>query len=194
METKLIQSNPNRRPETGLESTKALPSYSDMKGSSWMISYRFSDQPEPRHDEEGSPRRTYYAGKLALYFRPDGYTEILSHEPISTKKSTISISKCWGWDVERSNQDEKEYVLFSINVGNLPESNGVVRFYLQARQERIGNVICLKEGTVTVKQDYLDAQKMPSMWGVFNPRGILAQFQACGNFVATPMQNLKVTR
>lgn len=145
----------------------------DMKDSIWSFSYRFSDQPD---DAE---QRSFYSGKVTLSFRGDGYTDLVHLE---ARNQDHQILKVWGWDVERSNDDGKDYLLFSMDV-QLPDDKKE-RFYWQARQVQEGSgAIRLEEGTVTIKQDIVEAKKTPGMWGLFSPRGILAQFRYVGDFV-----------
>jgi len=174
-------------PRRAPEKTEAPPPvYSSMNDSVWVLSYRFASKPEPKDDEEEAPRRDFFGGKLTLHFRSDGFTDIASHEPGPGK--ALSIEKAWGWDVETSNDDDKEYLIFSID-GILPETNAKQRFYFQARQDRErDDSIVLKEGTVTVKQDVSEAG---SRWGLFSPKGILAEFRYVGDFAARPTRIAK---
>jgi len=175
----------------------------DMKDSEWTFSYRFSDRPDDDDEEAESgkdtspkPRRTFYSGKVGLKFRADGYTDLMFHEPRRTggdnDDNCVEIVKAWGWDVEPSDDDGKDYLLFSVDV-RLPPSKDdddlttePTRFYFQARQENSGSddspVLVLKEGTVTMKQDITKSKSgPPGFWGM---RGILASFRYVGDFVA----------
>ena len=168
------------------------PVYRDAKDSVWTFSYRFAAMPEKKDDkkESSSPSTPVpkFSGKLTLWFRPDGYTDLVQHEPSSTAGPALDIVKAWGWDLETSTEDEKDYVLFSIDA-LVPDTdnNRKERFYFQARQEKDSTTgaIVLKEGTVTVKQDVTE-QGGPSLWGLFSPKGILARFMYTGDFVAKP--------
>lgn len=156
------------------------PGYKDIKDSIWEFSYRFADRPES--DDDDAHGRIVYSGKVSLKFRDDGYTDLLSQKP---RKNGIEITKAWGWDVEVSNDDDKEYIMFSIDAST-PERGELQRYYFQARLERTNDIISLKEGTVTVKQDVVDSKTSAGVWGLFSPRGILAQFRYVGDFVASP--------
>jgi hypothetical protein len=158
--------------------------YKSMEDSKWILSYRFSDRPEPK-DDSTSVKRDFYSGKLSLLFRADGYTDILSHESAST--APISVVKAWGWDVEKSSEEDKDYLLFSADVRLPKDKDLTARFYFQARQEVDRNgFISFREGTVTIKQDLAEAKKTPGLWGMFSPRGILAEFRYVGDFVIKP--------
>ena len=167
----------------------SLPVYKDVKDSIWTFSYRFSDQPEPK---EADPyvKRTFYTGRLCLKFRADGYTDIISHVPSSN--NALDIVKAWGWDLEPSNDDRKEYLLFSVDVV-VPGNDESRRFYFQTRQELERTCILLKDGTVTIKQDAADATSIPGRWGFFSPKGILAQFRYVGDFAVTKTLNSLLT-
>jgi hypothetical protein len=173
--------------------------------------------------EEQRRRRTFYSGKFTLKFKRDGYTDVLattmnvnngptsslssSSSPISkSRDNDIQIIKAWGWDKETSNEDNKEYLLWSMDIllpSTDPDSPGQrERFYFQARvddeNEKKNNgqptleakssssssKLSLKEGTVTVKKDV--AEKTSGWWGVFRIGGILSQFRYTGDFVARP--------
>jgi hypothetical protein len=154
-----------------------------IEDSVWTFTYRFSNEPESNKEDEAEAKpRDFYRGKLTVKFRADGFTDIVAQEPGETSKA-LSIVKTWGWDTEASSEDKKEYLLFSADI-KLPK-DGQERFYLQARQEREGDAIVLKEGTVTVKRDVNDSSS-PGFWGVFSGKGILAQFRYVGDFVAKP--------
>jgi hypothetical protein len=177
LESKLSPSRTTRRNEE--PAAKPAPVYKTMDDSIWTFSYRFSDQPEP-NDNENTPKRDFYSGKLTLLMQSDGYTSILSHE--EQGMSGLKILKAWGWDVEKSNDnetDDTDYLLFSVDV-EVP-SVGKEKFYFQASQLVSDAGISLKEGTVTVK-----ASASRAGWGLFSPAGILAQFRYVGDFVAKP--------
>lgn len=167
-----------------------IPVCKRIEDSVWTFTYRFSSQPESSDEEEQAKPRVFFGGKLSVKFRADGFTDIVAHETGDASKA-LSIVKTWGWDTEYSNQDETEYLLFSVDI-KVPETKidkaGQERFYLQARQEREGDAIVLKEGTVTVKRDVNDSAS-PGFWGVFSGKGILAQFRYVGDFVAKPSRS-----
>mmetsp|Transcript_19038 Transcript_19038/g.24508 ORF Transcript_19038/g.24508 Transcript_19038/m.24508 type:complete len:165 (-) Transcript_19038:174-668(-) len=140
----------------------------------------FSEKPAPKDDKEDIEPSSRFGGKLTVFFKSDGYTEIISHKPSKDDKA-LKMVKAWGWDVENSNEDDKDYLLFSVDV-QLPDGKKE-KFYMQARQESESNSIFFQEGTVTVKQD---VSKSGSRWGLFSPQGILAEFRFVGNFVARP--------
>mmetsp|Transcript_2133 Transcript_2133/g.3278 ORF Transcript_2133/g.3278 Transcript_2133/m.3278 type:complete len:120 (+) Transcript_2133:654-1013(+) len=115
---------------------------------------------------------------------------MISHdEGQSSAVAEAEIVKVWGWDEEVSQEDDKRYVLFSMDVNtNQPQSPQ--RVYFQARIDSVNNndqEIVLKEGTVTIKQDLAETKKMMN-FGFFSPKGILAQFRYVGDFVAKPAQ------
>ena len=189
---------------------------SEVEDSIWTISYRFSSQPEAeddnRNDESSSftpvqqqqtrqLRRTFYSGKVTLKFKNDGYTEVIAAENENySSKDVLQIVKAWGWDKEISNEDNKEYLLWSMDVRfpttdpDLPDQQE--RLYFQARvdDENQGrtsqspssssSILSLKDGTVTVKKDV--AEKTSGWWGVFRVGGILTRFRYTGDFVARP--------
>ena len=183
LEAKLRASSAEAKPA---QPNEILPiiSYIDMKDSVWTFSYRFSDRPESDEGNQGAvAKRDFFAGKLCLKFRSDGFTDLVAHTP---QREGTEVTKVWGWDLERSNDDDKEYILFSLDA-KLPGKPKSQRFYFQARQDvDKGNLIALKEGTITIKQDLIDSRKTPGMWGFFSPRGILAQFRYVGDFIAKP--------
>ncbi|GAX10594.1 hypothetical protein FisN_14Lh095 [Fistulifera solaris] len=154
-----------------------MTSYKSMKDSTWTLTYRFVDRPESR-DVTSPSERNLYSGKLTVIFLNDGYSDVVRHE-----STNVKVQKVWGWDVERSNDDDNEYLLFSVDFV-LP-SIGKERFYFQARKsvDDIGN-ISLAEGTITVKLDVVDSKA--SRWSLFSPRGILAEFRAVGEFIGKP--------
>ena len=178
----------SRRPKETSSTVPAAVVCKTLPDSVWTFSYRFSDQPESRdkEKEEDDSKRVFYSGKLTLRLREDGYSEIISHEP-RAPGNTLDVLKAWGWDVEVSNEDQNDYLLFSVDM-NVPSNEGArkERFYFQARQESDDAGISLKEGTVTIKQDVVDSKRSPALWGLFPPRGILAEFRYVGDFVAKP--------
>ena len=177
---------------------KAIPSPVNkrLNDSTWSINYRFSSQPAKSSDdnsEDGSSEKAtmnvYYSGSFKIYFKSDGYSELVSHE--GTGGSTVEIVKAWGWDRETSNDDGLDYVLWSMDV-KLPKSDPQLpsqteRFYLQARVDQIEapqEGLSLKDGTVTVKQDVAD--RTGGVWGLFSVKGILTEFKYVGDFAARP--------
>ncbi len=169
---KTSNSTPSSKPKA-----PPITSYKSMKDSTWTLTYRFADRPESR-DVTSPFERNLYNGKLTVIFLNDGYSEVVRHE-----STNVKVQKVWGWDVERSNDDDNDYLLFSVDFV-LP-SIGKERFYFQARKsvDGIGN-ISLAEGTITVKQDVVDSKA--SRWSLFSPRGILAEFRAVGEFIGKP--------
>ena len=183
-EIEILESKLDRKPIIGNQMESAV-TYSSLTDSVWTLSYRFTSDPPPKDDAE--PRTTSkYSGKLTVKFRSDGYTDIIEHEPIG--ETALVISKAWGWDKETSNEDEKEYVLFSTDV-QLPVSDKAApnqerRFYWQARVDaESGGFLSLTDGSVTVKKDI---EPPGGFWGVLNAGGILAQFRHVGNFASKP--------
>eukprot|EP00534_Pseudo-nitzschia_fraudulenta_P016831 CAMPEP_0201250870 /NCGR_PEP_ID=MMETSP0852-20130820/65126_1 /ASSEMBLY_ACC=CAM_ASM_000632 /TAXON_ID=183588 /ORGANISM="Pseudo-nitzschia fraudulenta, Strain WWA7" /LENGTH=281 /DNA_ID=CAMNT_0047550349 /DNA_START=216 /DNA_END=1061 /DNA_ORIENTATION=- len=162
-----------------------------LEESSWTLSYRFSSQPSPKDDsKENESPKTFYSGKIDLLLKDDGYSEqiIAKAGKDNPNENDIKIIKVWGWDRETSNEDDLDYLLFSMDV-QFPKSdpdlsNQKERYYFQARveQENPATGIALKEGTITVKKDV--TEKTGGMWGFFNVAGILTEFRYCGDFVA----------
>jgi hypothetical protein len=115
----------------------------------------------------------------------------------STSSNDIKVVKIWGWDQETSNEDNMDYLLFSMDV-TFPDTDPDLpsqtqRYYFQARIDRdnnsssnnnINNNIVLRDGTITVKKDVAETTK--GRWGLFNVAGILSQFRYCGDFLAKP--------
>jgi hypothetical protein len=117
----------------------------DIANSIWIISYRFSDEPEQdttsdnnnNYNEEVLVRK-FYSGKVTVKFRKDGYTDIISQSSVgagttdSTNNiNTLHILKAWGWDIERGSgggsstdddDNDIDYILFSLDV-HLPSSS-----------------------------------------------------------------------
>ena len=198
------------------QATRVTPP-SEIEDSIWTISYRFSSQPEAENDNRNDEstsftpvqqqqtrqrRRAFYSGKVTLKFKNDGYTEVIdTGNENNNSKDVLQIVKAWGWDKEISNEDNKEYLLWSMDVRfpttdpDLPDQQE--RFYFQARvdDENQGrssssssssssSILSLKDGTVTVKKDV--AEKTSGWWGVFRVGGILSRFRYTGDFVARP--------
>ncbi len=166
-----------------ISSTKRRPTVTDLKDSTWTISYRFSSQ--PKDDDKEDILLPNYSGKVTLRLKADGYSEF-----ISSGNDTLQIAKIWGWDEEYSQEDQKQYLLLSMDV-LFPKSDpkfpdGKERFYFQARIDRgsTDGDIALKDGTITVKKDV--SEKTKGMWGLFQVAGILSQFRYVGEFVAKP--------
>jgi hypothetical protein len=162
--------------------------YADVANSTWRLSYRFCDEPKAseKDDKTTSRKRRFFGGGATLTFRSDGYTDLVSQE--AARQESAKIVKVWGWDVERSNDDDRDYILFSMDVELLQDDDvnrTKERFYFQARQEIDGTTkaISLAEGTVTLKRDVV---QKATRWGLFSPTGILAQFRYVGKFVAKP--------
>ena len=182
LETKLRASSPSGRPNP-VEAAAAPVVYRDVKDSVWTFSYLFAESPED--DTSSRVPVTKYGGKLTLYLRPDGYTDIVHHHPSAS--ISMDIVKAWGWDIETSAEDEQEYVLFSVDA-IIPSDGRKERFYFQARKDKgRDGEIRLQDGTVTMKQDVTETKDGSStFWGLFSPKGILARFTYVGNFVARP--------
>lgn len=169
-----------------------------LEGSIWTLSYRFSSEPTPKRENKNSnkaiadPPRVFYSGKVTILLKQDGYSELLEVE--NRKDATendIRVTKVWGWDKETSNEDDLDYLLFSMDVrfpASDPSSPDTTdRCYWQARIETDSTgdgSISLKEGTITIKKDVTESTG--GMWGLFNVAGILTEFRYCGDFVAKP--------
>lgn len=89
-------------------SSIVTPVYKIIGDSYWTFSYRFATEPESDDETTVSPK---YGGKLTLHLKSDGFTDLIAHEP-SVPNKALSVVKAWGWDLEKSEEDEKEYVLF----------------------------------------------------------------------------------
>jgi len=164
-----------------------------LEESIWTLSYRFSSQPSPKESDnsdnsESLEPKVFYSGKFDLLLKQDGYSEKIQ-QITEAKENDIEIVKIWGWDKETSNEDNLEYLLFSMDI-KFPKSDPDLssqteRYYFQARVEQdisADKSIALKEGTITVKKDV--TEKTGGMWGLFNVAGILTEFRYCGDFVA----------
>ena len=164
-----------------------------LEESKWILTYRFSSQPSPKDSEDDEiAAKEFYSGKINLLLKEDGYSEQITIQDASSKnKDDIQIEKIWGWDRETSNEDNLDYLLFSMDV-KFPASdpdlaNQAERYYFQARIEtETSGGIALKEGTITVKKDV--TEKTGGMWGFFNVAGILTEFRYTGDFVAKASQ------
>ena len=127
-----------------------------------------------------------------MQFKSDGYTAILNNHSDNTKIAP-TFEKVWGWDVETSNEDSLDYLLFSADVSlpispeskviNMPE-----RFYFQARVDTDkSNKISLQDGSVTVKRN-IESAMTGGWWGLFRGAdGILAEFRSVGEFRCKPV-------
>lgn len=162
-------------------------SYKDIRGSCWIMSYRFASDAVPKDNDN---KISYYNGKIKIELTPDGYTNLIECiEPREENTKRLQFKKFWGWDEEISNEDNLTYVLFSADI-QLPKTDSnysekPVRFYFQARvdkDDKSGN-ITLNDATVTLKKD---VQTPYGFWGFFSGQGILAQFRYCGNFLMKP--------
>lgn len=177
--------------ETKMKAPKK--SYTSLKDSEWVISYRFaSDAIKRDGSEDDQVKPIFYSGKVKISLSEDGYTNMMNSDDSTKDSSSLSgptFEKFWGWDEEISTEDELQYVLFSADV-LLPESDPnyvkkPVRFYFQAQVniDNKSNEITLSGGTVTLKKD---VESPGGFWGVFNGSGILAQFRYCGEFIMKP--------
>ena len=177
------------------DASTSEPQYTRLGGSLWTIQYRFSSQPKDEEDEDPSSGKPVilpnYSGKLTIRLREDGFTDIVRHEPMGIL-GTVEIRKVWGWDKEYSQDDDMDYLLFSMDVA-LPDTDPKLpsaeeRYYLQARvetdEQNKKNAITLKDGTVTCKKDV--AEKTEGLWSLFKVAGILSEFRYVGNFAARP--------
>lgn len=157
--------------------------------------YRFADEPESKAKEtqQNQSPRTFYTGKIQLQFRSDGYTDILNNSGItSTDTSQLDVEKVWGWDIETSNEDSLDYLLFSADIVLPPSKESKVinmpeRFYFQARVDKTkSDKISLQDGSVTVKRNIESGAG--GWWGLFRGAdGILAQFRDVGQFRCRPV-------
>ncbi|KAL7525709.1 hypothetical protein ACHAXR_001121 [Thalassiosira sp. AJA248-18] len=168
--------------------------YLDLRDSNWEITYRFANEPVSNNDDdddksENKPQRKFYSGKLQLQFRGDGYTDIVSPSGEVGTGSTAIFQKVWGWDLETSNEDSLDYLLFSADIALPPPISTSERFYFQARVDKEGkdkDVLSLQDGSVTVKRDV----ETPAGWGIFRgASSILAQFRQVGEFRCRPIPN-----
>lgn len=180
-EANALESNMDRKPKAVAD---AAVVYTSLKESMWTLTYRFASDPPSDEDDRAVSN---YSGKLTVKLLPDGYTELISHEPSGGADARLDVLKVWGWDKEFSNEDEKDYVLFSTNIrapaSDVAMANEELRFYWQARvdYDSTNRAISLADGTVTVKKD---VEPPGGFWGIFNGGGILAQFRYVGNFAA----------
>ena len=182
----------------------------DLKDSTWTISYRFTSQPNDTDQDSsnsscgsGASVLPSYSGKVTILLKADGYSELVATTAAAADTSPLEIVKVWGWDEEYSQEDQQQqYLLFSMDV-RLPKNsdsrlqefkNKEQRYYFQARIDRkkknsnnnnSGGEISLKDGTITVKKDV--AEKTQGRWGLFRVEGILTQFRYVGDFIAKPL-------
>ncbi|CAB9499954.1 expressed unknown protein [Seminavis robusta] len=186
METQLRAERGTSRPvvmDTIPEPRAPTIKYDKLPNSKWEIKYRFAEEPVKDRDEDAGPLE-YYRGKLVLHLRDDGYTDILSEEGGDDDDNRIRVTKIWGWDEELVQEDNTRYLLFSMDA-KTPNSSKL-RFYFQAKLEQESRTsIALKGGTVTIKQDLAEEQKMMA-FGFFSAKGILARFRYVGEFAASP--------
>ena len=174
-------------PTKGDAAPTPSPDVTKLSDSTWTISYRFSSQPKEDDEDSVIPN---YSGKMTVFFKGDGYSELKSMPDSSGAGDTkTSILKIWGWDEENSQEDNKQYLLFSMDV-QFPKSDpklpgAKARCYFQARIDKDSRgSLSLSEGTVTVKKDV--SEKTNGMWGLFQVAGILSQFRYVGDFIAKP--------
>lgn len=122
------------------------PKVTNLKDSTWTISYRFSSQPKDDNDDNNNIVLPNYSGKFTLLLKADGYSELQSQAPTTTNDQKLQITKVWGWDEEYSQQDQQNYLLFSMDV-QLPDSDPKLpkakeRYYFQAQiQKRVGLIL-----------------------------------------------------
>lgn len=185
-------------PKAPLASEQQAPvvANTQLEGSVWTVSYRFSSQPAPKDDntDNDAPPKIFYSGKLDILLKADGYSERIIRVPPTdgaAPTNDIEITKIWGWDRETSSEDDLDYLLLSMDVRfpesdpDAPDPKKTERYYLQARIESDGGGgLALKDGTITVKKDL--TEKTGGMWGLFNVAGILTEFRYCGDFAARP--------
>ncbi|KAL9190095.1 hypothetical protein ACHAXT_007306 [Thalassiosira profunda] len=167
--------------------------YTELGDSCWEITYRFANEPEAKEEKDAktdNPPRKFYGGKLQLQFKDDGYTDIISlGDTDSGGSNAATFQKVWGWDLETSEQDSLDYILFSADITLPPPISTSERFYFQARVDKEGkdkNTISLQDGSVTVKRDV--GSPGGGWWGIFRGAdGILAQFREVGGFRCKPV-------
>jgi hypothetical protein len=165
------------------------PYYSQLSGSYWDLSYRFS--PEPIQDQDENVR--FFSGKVRIHLRPDGYTDFLDHG-----EGDVQIKKFWGWDEEVSEEDKKTYLMFASDV-RLPsissdsEYSIASKFYFNAlvQKDSKSGVIQLSDGIITVKRDILS--NPPRILGMLKAASILAEFRQCGTFICKPSPPFDIT-
>ena len=195
LEETLVRTNPSRNQSTQEEQPLSkIVKVTKLEDSYWTVSYRFSSQPKDDDDNDNIILPNY-SGKMTLHLRADGYSEYIVNDDEKTNNNNtnkLSIKKIWGWDKEYSNDDQQNYLLFSMDV-EFPKSDpklggSIERCYFQARidndDDRDTGIITLSDGTVTVKKDV--AEKTKGMWGLFQVGGILTQFRYVGDFIAKP--------
>lgn len=154
----------------------------------YFIRYRFADEPISKSkgkDDTEPKQRTFYTGKVQVEFRSDGYTDLISNRN-EQQETQVQFQKVWGWDIETSNEDKLDYLLFSADV-QLPRlPSGILpmpeRFYFQARVDKNSkDKISLQDGSVTVKRNVESGTG--GWWGLFRGAdGILAEFREVGLF------------
>lgn len=214
-EVESLESSLDKDRKLSLSSPSTYTSYkkpvyfSDVSNSTWMVTFRFTQDPIDDNNnmkEDYQKPVIYYSGKIGVHFLSDGFTEMImipdnknDNPSISTgtatieeeKTTAIKIQKIWGWDVEKSNEDGLDYLLFSADV--LLNNDTCDRIYFNARVDRgemtIGEKKCinLNDGVVTVKREIKNRNGGNNLfWGVFNAGGILAQFRKVGYFSCKP--------
>ena len=151
-----------------------------VSNSTWVLTYRFTEEPM---SDDSTEKPVFYSGKMGVHFRNDGFTDMIPD--ITSDKDTVNIQKVWGWDVETSNEDGLNYLMFSADIF-LKDKKKSDRFYFNARvdeESKIGGEtnIILNDGELTVKREIKNSSGGSQMfWGVFNAGGILAQFRKVG--------------
>jgi hypothetical protein len=189
LEQKLRETNAATATSKAIDTSKTnIPTkVTKLEDSVWTLSYRFSSQPK---DDDDDPILPNYSGKITIRLTPDGYSEIVSSPDTSkADNNSLVISKVWGWDEEYSQEDERQYLLFSMDVkfpkSDPKRSNKVERCYFEARLDKeIDNAIVIQDGTVSVKKDV--SEKTKGRWGLFQVGGILTEFRYVGDFIAKP--------
>lgn len=160
--------------------------FSDVSNSTWVLTYRFTEEPIS-DDDDNEKKPISYSGKMAVHFRSDGFTDLIP-DIISDKDNTmVTFQKVWGWDVENSNEDGLNYLLFSADIF-LNDKKKSDRFYFNARVDEESTSlsgrdksVSLNDGIVTVKREIqTNSNGGKLFWGVFNGGGILAQFRKVG--------------
>lgn len=224
-EVELFENDPNRR-KVLLGNINAIEKdiiVTDIADSVWTIRYRLSTTTTTDDEilqktsaSSSSTLPKYYAGQFNIQLSSNGYTQLLSTTTTNTMNDTkssssspsLNIVKAWGWDIERSNDDPNDYLMFSIDVMVPVSTTGEVqqkRFYFQLKQNIDSNTksINFEDGAITIKEDVVDVRKKEQNNNNNNgglnrffsslflpPRGILAQFQLVGYFIMKPTKSL----
>ena len=181
LESSLNKDKKNKPPPTAVTTTTDV-SYTSIKDSKWILTYRFANDPIQDDENDQKPKQ-FFTGKVSVHFRSDGYTDILSSSPNNNNNAGgISFVKFWGWDEEISPEDGNTYLLFSADVQWSDDTKE--RFYFNAQIEKTTkNIVSLTDGKVTVKREL---NPPGGRWGFFQTQGILAQFRYCGEFLCKP--------